>query len=87
MVWFNVEFHRDGILRKKFNVPANGTRGLVHVPDFQALCREMPGSTWQAISRGQWWGDKHAPSMPLRLDMVTVKGKPIGSLFATQVRG
>ena len=83
-VWFEVELHRNGILRRKFEVPANATRGLMYVPDFAALCEKLPAQLWPAIQRGSWWGDKHAPSMPLRLDMTDKRGKPLGSLFATQ---
>ena len=83
-VWFEVELHRNGTLRRKIEVPANSTRGLMLVPDFSALCEKLPSQLWPAIQRGSWWGDKHAPSMPLRLDMTDKRGKPLGSLFATQ---
>lgn len=82
-VYFDVEFHRDGILRRKIEVPANATRGLMHVPDFAALCEKLPATLWPAIQRGSWWADKHAPSLPLRLDMADKRGRPLGSLFAT----
>ena len=83
-VWFEVELHRNGTLRRKIEVPANSTRGLMFVPDFSALCEKLPSQLWPAIQRGSWWADKHTPSMPLRLDMADKRGKPLGSLFATR---
>ena len=83
-VWFEVELHRNGTLRRKIEVPANSTRGLMLVPDFSALCEKLPAQLWPAIQRGSWWGDKHAPSTPLRLDMTDKRGMPLGSLFATR---
>lgn len=83
-VRFDVEYHRDGVIRAKCEVPANACRGLMHVPDFAALCEKLPAHLWPAIQRGSWWGDKHAPQLPLRLDMTDRKGKPLGTLFAKQ---
>ena len=81
--FFTVEYHFGGSLRKRFEVPANACRGLMAVPDFEAMCENLPARLWPAIQRGSWWGDKYAPKLPLRLDMTDKKGKPIGSLFAT----
>ena len=83
-VWFEVELRRNGTLRRKIEVPANSTRGLMFVPDFSALCEKLPSQLWPAIQRGSWWADKYTPSMPLRLDMADKRGKPLGSLFATR---
>ena len=83
-VYFEIEFRHNGILRRKFEVPANATRGLMYVPDFSALCEKLPAQLWPAIQRGSWWADKYTPSMPLRLDMTDKRGKPLGSLFATR---
>lgn len=81
---FTVEYHRNGILRAKLDIPANACRGLMPVPDFAALCEKLPAQLWPAIQRGSWWADKHTPSMPMRLDMTDKRGKPLGTLFATQ---
>lgn len=83
-VYFNVRYEANGILRSKFEAPANACRGLMHVPDFQAMCEKLPPRLWPALQRGSWWAAKDAPSMPLRLDLVDKKGKPLGTLFATQ---
>lgn len=80
---FSVELHTGGILRKRVEVPANNTRGLQAVPDFERLCALLPARYWPAIQRSGWYGDKHAPSMPLRLDMQDKRGRPLGTLFAT----
>jgi len=83
-VHFNIEYQRDGIQRATFEVPANACRGLMHVPDFAALCEKLPARLWPAIQRGSWWSNKYTPSMPLRLDMTDKRGKPLGTLFATK---
>lgn len=84
IVSFSVEWHTGGTLVKRFDVPANACRGLMHVPDFQVMCEKLPPRLWPAVQRGSWWADKYAPSLPLRLDMVDKKGKPMGTLFATK---
>lgn len=83
-VHFKVEYHRDGIKRRVLEVPASACRGLMHVPDFESLCKQLPASLWPAIQRGSWWADRDNAGLPLRLDMVDKKGKPLGTLFATQ---
>lgn len=80
---FTVEFHSDGILRKRFEVRANACRGLMAVPDFQAMTEHLPARLWPAVSRGSWWADKHCPNLPLRLDMTDKRGKALGTLFAS----
>lgn len=85
MTRFSVELHTGGCLRKRFEVPANACRGLDYVPDFEAICEHVPARYWPAIQRGLWWRDKHAPKLPARLDMVDKRGRPLGSLFATEI--
>lgn len=84
-VYFSVELHTGGLLRKRFEVPASACRGLAYVPDFQRVCEHVPPRYWPAIQRGSWWRDAYNPSLPARLDMVDKKGKPLGSMFATQI--
>lgn len=83
---FKVEFHSGGILRQRFDCPASLCRGLMAVPDFESICKEMPARYWPAIQRGQWWqrDDAQGAWMPLRLDMVDKRGKALGTLFATK---
>lgn len=81
---FHVEYHRDGIKRLAFEVPANACRGLSEVPDFEAVCRHLPAKLWPALQRGGWWEDKHSPNLPLRCDLQDKRGAPMGSLFATR---
>ena len=86
MAYFSIEFHSGGILRKRFECPANAVRGLMAVPDFEGICRAMPPKYWPAIQRENWWqrDDAGGPQMPLRLDMSDRRGKPLGTLFATE---
>lgn len=88
MANFEIEFHSGGMLRKKFEVPASAVRGLMHVPDFESVCRAMPPKYWPAIQRENWWqtDDVAGACLPLRLDMSDRKGKPLGTLFATKIR-
>ncbi|WP_206742778.1 hypothetical protein [Agrobacterium fabrum] len=64
-------------------VPASACRGLMDVPDFEAVTQHIPARYWPAVQRSGWWGDKHFPKLALRLDMVDLKGRAMGSLFAT----
>lgn len=81
---FEVEFHTHGLFRKRFEVRANPCRGLNYIPDFGEICKYVPPSYWPAIQRSGWWSDANAPSLPMRLDMVDKRGKPMGTLFATK---
>ena len=85
MTHFKVEYHSNGILRSKFEVRANACKGLMEIPDFESVCKELPHYLWAAIQRGSWWEDKYFPSLPMRLDMVSKQGKPLGTLFATKI--
>ena len=84
-VHFSVEFHSGGLLRKRFEVPANACRGLEYVPDFEHMCQNMPARYWPAIQRAGWWRDANFPHFPARLDMTDKRGKALGTLFATQL--
>lgn len=83
-VHFSVELQSGGLLRKRFEVPASACRGIEYVPDFESVCRNVPARYWPAIQRAGWGRDAHNPSMPARLDMTDKRGRPLGSLFATQ---
>ena len=83
-VYFNVERHVGGTLIQKFEVRANACKGLMDVPDFGEMAKQLPGTILKAVSRGLWWQDLTCPDV-LRLDMQNAKGQPIGTLFAKKV--
>ena len=82
MTTFEVKLIREGRSLYTFEVPANTCRGLMKVPDAEAMRKHLPRSYHRAIERGSWWMDKRDPAVPLRLDLRTADGQSMGSLFA-----
>lgn len=84
---FSVEIHTHGILRDTVGVPGSicgligsYVDGVPYEPDKVELAKTLPFRFRKAVARSQWISTNG--SDVLRLDLVTLKGKPFGTLFA-----
>lgn len=92
MLTYSIQLN-DGIIRFKTIVPAmeSGIVGDYHnskpyQPDYSAVLSSLPFRYRKAFIRAQkWWQDKNMSGrlLPLKCDLYTLKGKPMGTLYAT----
>jgi hypothetical protein len=93
MPTYNIQLNANGVVRFKAVVPAveAGLVGDYHdhkpyQPDSRAVFERLPFKYRKAFKRALgWWQDNSMSgrSLPLKCDLVTLKGKPLGTLYAT----
>lgn len=93
MLQFNVQLNADGVVRFKAVVPAveaglvgDWFEGKPYQPDERAVFERLPYRYRKAFTRAmKWWQTESMSgrSMPLKCELKTLRGKPMGSLFAT----
>lgn len=90
---YSIQINADGIIRFKATVPATECgivgdyyEGKPYQPDMDSVLNVLPYRYRKAFIRSMnWWqsNDMSGRNMPLMRNLHTVKGKPIGTIFAT----
>ncbi len=90
---FSVQFNRHGVIRSKAVVPAieagivgDWFGGKPYQPSTVAVREVLPHPYRKAFDRAlKWWltESMSGRAMPLMCDLRDLKGKPMGTLFAT----
>lgn len=80
---FTVTLFVGAFERKRFEVPASTTRGLMAVPDFEHCTRHLPPTYLAALSRGVWEQAEDG-SEALRCELTTKTGRRLGHLVAVK---
>ena len=93
MLTFNIQLQRNGSLYCKFTVPAREAglvggwyQGKPYKPDPVEVRAMLPYQYRKAFDRALAWWQSDSMSgwaMPLKCDLVSLKGAPMGTLFAT----
>lgn len=90
---FSVQLNSHGVMRFKTDVPAvpagivgDWFEGKPYQPDSAQVESVLPYAYRKAFRRTlKWWqsDSMSGRSMPLKCDLYTLRGKPMGTLFAT----
>lgn len=90
---FNVQLNSHGVMRFKTIVPAveagivgDWFNGKPYQPNTSDVESALPFHYRKAFRRAlKWWQTDSMSGrlMPLKCDLVTLRGKPMGTLFAT----
>ena len=91
---YTITLQRNGIIICRTEVPAvpaaligDWFNGKCYKPDTYAVHDQLPYAYRKAFLRCNplWWHDNSeaTPAMPLRLDLYSLKNKPLGTLFAS----
>lgn len=93
MLTYSIQLNSGGVVRFKAQVPAVEAHivGDYHnhkpyQPDTRAIHDRLPFKYRKALNRALgWWQEKSMSgrAMPLKCDLVTLRGKPLGTLYAT----
>lgn len=94
MLTFTVKYMRNGVIRRKFTVPASSQvlhgvycNGVPYLPDLDAVKACMDKRLHPAIDRNiGFWTDKYSDEVSMELHGASrtyyKQGKPLGTLFA-----
>ena len=90
---FNVQLNAYGAVRVRAQAPAveagvvgDWYQGKPYQPDPVVVRATLPYRYRKAFDRAlKWWqtDSMSGRAMPLKCDLVTLRGKPLGTLFAT----
>jgi hypothetical protein len=74
------------VLVRVFECPEADSYGLTKMPDRLYLMKKIPSRYWPAIARAHFAYDTYGgPTPVLQMDLVSTKGKPLGTIFAEQL--
>jgi len=89
---YSLTFHQNGVIRLAVTVPAQRAYaigdyhlGQAYEPPSALVKEALPFAYRKAFDRAvKWWREKGSSRvMPSKCDLVSLKGKPLGTLYAT----
>lgn len=85
---FIIEYQRHGTLQQKFTVPTAEAiligipqYGILYRPAAQPIAAQLPFNVIKAFRRSTWQNHVIMCDV-LQCDLTTLKGKPLGTIFA-----